>query len=72
MSKMAPGASTVNVEMGDMFIKADTTSVKAGDVSFAIKNTGATMHAMATAITPVQGRRRHARRERAGRTRPSS
>ena len=54
MSKMAPGASMVNVEMGDMFIKSDKTSIKAGDVTFAIKNTGATTHAMATAITPVK------------------
>jgi nitrite reductase (NO-forming) len=50
----AGAANTVNVEMGDMFIKADKTSVKAGDVTFAVKNTGATMHAMATAITPVK------------------
>jgi len=50
----AGAANTVSVEMGDMFIKADKTSVKAGDVTFAIKNTGATMHAMATAITPVK------------------
>ena len=54
---------TVNVEMGDMFIKADTTSIKAGDVTFAIKNTGATMHAMAIGDHAGQGRRRHARRE---------
>ena len=44
----------VNVQMGDMFIKADVTEVKAGKRTFAITNTGATMHGMAFALTPVK------------------
>ena len=43
----------VNVTLGDMWIKADTSSVKAGEVSFAVKNEGMTMHGMATAVVPV-------------------
>ena len=46
----------VNVELGDMFIKADTSEVKAGKRTFAIKNTGATMHGMAFAVTPVDAK----------------
>jgi uncharacterized cupredoxin-like copper-binding protein len=46
----------VNVELGDMFIKADTTEVKAGKRTFAVKNTGATMHGMAFALTPVDAK----------------
>jgi uncharacterized cupredoxin-like copper-binding protein len=52
--KAAAGGQTVEVEMGDMFIKADTTEVKAGDVTFNVTNTGATTHGMATAIVPVK------------------
>jgi uncharacterized cupredoxin-like copper-binding protein len=44
----------VNVEMGDMWIKADKTTVKAGEVTFAVKNSGATAHGMAFALTPVK------------------
>ena len=40
--------------MGDMWIKADKTSVKAGRTTFAVKNTGATMHGMAMAVQPVK------------------
>ena len=29
--------------LGDMWVKADTTTVKAGKVTFAVKHTGATM-----------------------------
>jgi uncharacterized cupredoxin-like copper-binding protein len=46
-------AADVNVEMGDMYIKADKASFKAGDVTFAVRNAGQTMHGMAMAVTPV-------------------
>ena len=48
----APKAD-VNVTLGDMYVKADKASVAAGEVSFAVKNEGATMHGMAMALTPV-------------------
>ncbi len=50
----AGAKADLNVELGDMFIKADSTEVKAGKVSIAVKNTGATMHGMAFAVTPVK------------------
>jgi FtsP/CotA-like multicopper oxidase with cupredoxin domain len=37
-----------------MFVKADTTSVKAGHVMFAVKNTGATMHGLAIVAAPAK------------------
>jgi nitrite reductase (NO-forming) len=46
-------AAHVNVTLGDMFVKTDTTSAKAGKVTFAVKNDGQTMHSMALAPTPV-------------------
>jgi uncharacterized cupredoxin-like copper-binding protein len=49
----AAPAGDVNVTLGDMWVKSDKTSVKAGEVTFAVKNEGATMHGMAMAITPV-------------------
>jgi nitrite reductase (NO-forming) len=49
----AAGAGDVNVTLGDMWVKADKTTVKAGEVTFAVKNEGATMHGMAMAVTPV-------------------
>ena len=49
----AAGAADVNVTLGDMWVKADKQSVKAGEVSFAVKNEGATMHGMAMAVAPV-------------------
>jgi uncharacterized cupredoxin-like copper-binding protein len=49
----AAGAADVNVTLGDMWVKADKASVKAGEVTFAVKNEGATMHGMAMALTPV-------------------
>jgi len=55
---MAPAAADaaatkadVNVTLGDMWVKSDKPSVKAGKVTFAVKNEGATMHGMA--ITPA-------------------
>src|SRR5215217_871863 len=49
----ATGAD-VNVALGDMWVKADTTTVKAGKVSFAVRNDGATTHGLAIAATPVK------------------
>jgi FtsP/CotA-like multicopper oxidase with cupredoxin domain len=50
----AGAAADVNVTLGDMWVKADKSSVNAGKVTFAVKNEGATMHGMAMAITPVK------------------
>ena len=49
----AAGQADVNVTLGDMYVKADNASVKAGEVSFAVKNEGGTTHGMALALTPV-------------------
>jgi FtsP/CotA-like multicopper oxidase with cupredoxin domain len=50
----AAAGADVNVSLGDMWIKADTTTAKAGKVSFAVKNEGATTHGLAIAPTPVK------------------
>jgi uncharacterized cupredoxin-like copper-binding protein len=47
-------AADVNVTLGDMWVKSDTPTVKAGKVSFAVKNEGATTHGLAIAPTPVK------------------
>jgi uncharacterized cupredoxin-like copper-binding protein len=44
----------VNTTLGEMFVKADTTTVKAGKVMFAVKNTGATMHGLAIVKAPAK------------------
>ena len=44
----------VNATLGDMWVKADTTTVKAGKVTFAVKNTGATMHGLAIVAAPAK------------------
>ncbi len=44
----------VNTTLGEMWVKADTTSVKAGKVTFAVKNTGATMHGLAIVSAPAK------------------
>ena len=49
----APKAD-VNTTLGEMWVKADTTTVKAGKVTFAVKNTGAAMHGLAIAPEPVK------------------
>ena len=49
----AAAAADVNVTLGDMWVKSDKLSVKAGEVSFAVANEGATMHGMAIASAPV-------------------
>jgi uncharacterized cupredoxin-like copper-binding protein len=53
MGSAQGAAADVNVTLGDMWVKADKTTVDAGKVTFAIKNEGATMHGMAMALTPV-------------------
>jgi nitrite reductase (NO-forming) len=44
----------VNTTLGEMFVKADTTSVKAGKVTFAVKNTGGSMHGLAIVAAPAK------------------
>jgi uncharacterized cupredoxin-like copper-binding protein len=44
----------VNVTLGDMWVKADKPEIKAGKVTFAVKNEGATVHGLAIAPAPVQ------------------
>jgi uncharacterized cupredoxin-like copper-binding protein len=52
-AEQAAAAADVNVTLGDMWVKSDKPSVKAGEVTFAVKNEGATIHGMAIALTPV-------------------
>jgi len=47
----AAPAGAVKTTLGDMWVKADQTSVKAGHVTFAVTNSGATTHGLA--ITPA-------------------
>ena len=47
----AAAKADVNVTLGDMWVKTDAPTVKAGKVTFAVKNTGATMHGFAI-VTP--------------------
>ena len=51
---MAAMKADVNTTLGEMWVKADTTSVKAGKVTFAVKNTGATMHGLAIVPAPAK------------------
>jgi FtsP/CotA-like multicopper oxidase with cupredoxin domain len=44
----------VNLTMGEMWIKADHPTVKAGRVTFGVRNAGATMHGFAIAAAPVK------------------
>ena len=60
-------AADVNVTLGDMWIKSDTPSIKAGKVTFAVENEGATVHGMAMALTPGRRAGRNARRQHAAR-----
>lgn len=48
-SAKAAADADVDITLGDMFIKASTTTMKAGRISFAVKNEGQTMHGMAQA-----------------------
>jgi uncharacterized cupredoxin-like copper-binding protein len=54
MASMSAGKADVNVTLGDMWVKSNLSSFKAGKVSFSIKNTGATGHGFAIAATPVK------------------
>jgi uncharacterized cupredoxin-like copper-binding protein len=51
---MASMKADVNTTLGEMWVKADTTSVKAGKVTFAVKNTGATTHGLAIVPAPAK------------------
>ena len=51
---MAAMKADVNATLGEMWVKADTTSVKAGKVTFAVKNTGATTHGLAIVPAPAK------------------
>jgi uncharacterized cupredoxin-like copper-binding protein len=44
----------VNVTFGDMWIKASAPTVKAGKVTFGVKNEGATMHGLAMVSAPAK------------------
>ena len=52
----APAAmkADVNATLGDMWVKADKTTVGAGHVTFAVKNTGATTHGLAIVAAPAK------------------
>ncbi|HYH90110.1 MAG TPA: multicopper oxidase domain-containing protein [Solirubrobacteraceae bacterium] len=53
-AKPAAAAADVDVSLGDMWIKASAPTVKAGKVTFGVKNEGATMHGVAIASAPVK------------------
>jgi nitrite reductase (NO-forming) len=44
----------VNATLGEMFVKADKTTLKAGHVHIAVKNTGATTHGLAIVAAPAK------------------
>jgi uncharacterized cupredoxin-like copper-binding protein len=44
----------VNATLGEMFVKADTNTVKAGQVMFNVKNTGGVEHGLAIVKTPAK------------------
>jgi FtsP/CotA-like multicopper oxidase with cupredoxin domain len=48
----ATGAD-VNLTLGDMWVKADKASVKPGNVTFGVKNDGATIHGLAIVKAPA-------------------
>jgi uncharacterized cupredoxin-like copper-binding protein len=52
-AKPAAAAGGVAVSFGDMWIKSSTPSVKAGTVSFDVKNEGATTHGLAIVKAPA-------------------
>ena len=61
-SKPASAAKAdVNVTLGDMWVKSDVPSFKAGKVSFAVSNTGATGHGMGIVKAPAKLDGRHGR-----------
>jgi FtsP/CotA-like multicopper oxidase with cupredoxin domain len=44
----------VSTTLGEMFVKADRTSVPAGKVTFAVKNTGGTIHGLGVVPAPAK------------------
>lgn len=52
--KAAAAKADVKITLGDMWVKSDKTSVKAGKLTFAVANEGATVHGMAFAAVPVK------------------
>jgi nitrite reductase (NO-forming) len=44
----------VNATLGEMWVKADKTTAKAGKVTFAVKNTGAMMHGFGIVAAPAK------------------
>jgi uncharacterized cupredoxin-like copper-binding protein len=48
------GMTHVQTTLGEMFVKADTTTAKAGTVMFNVKNTGATAHGLAIVRAPAK------------------
>jgi len=54
-SSSKPAAKAdVDVTLGDMWVKTSAPTVKAGKVTFGVKNAGATTHGFAIASTPVK------------------
>jgi uncharacterized cupredoxin-like copper-binding protein len=53
-SRPATSPADVNVTFGDMWIKASAPTVKAGRVTFGVKNEGATMHGLAMVPAPAK------------------
>lgn len=53
-NKAAAGGNTANVTLGEMWIKSDVPSVKAGEVTFNVNNEGATMHGLAIVKAPAK------------------
>jgi uncharacterized cupredoxin-like copper-binding protein len=53
-STAAAAKADVDVTLGDMWVKASAPTVKAGKVTFGVKNAGATMHGFAIASAPVK------------------
>jgi len=50
----AASGADVNATLGEMWVKADKTTVDAGHVHIAVKNTGATAHGLAIVAEPVK------------------
>ena len=54
VAPQAAAKADVNVTLGDMWIKADHPSFKAGKMTFSVKNVGATMHGLAIVSAPAK------------------
>ena len=54
VAPQAAAKADVNVTLGDMWVKADHPSFKAGKVTFSVKNVGATMHGLAIVAAPAK------------------